>query len=76
VASIVLAANREALAQTLSLVIASQLVFGLAIDRLSASSALWPRVRSQGSLAKGVGLVKVVGALLILTGGVLVVRAQ
>jgi uncharacterized membrane protein YdcZ (DUF606 family) len=34
--TIVLAANRAGLAQTLSLVIASQLVFGLAIDRLGA----------------------------------------
>ena len=65
VASIVLAANRGGLAQTLSLVIASQLVFGLAIDRLGVS----------GTVAQGVGLLKVLGVALILAGGVLVVRA-
>ena len=53
------------LAQTLSLVIASQLVFGLAIDRLGVS----------GTVAQGVGLLKVLGVALILAGGVLVVRA-
>ncbi len=65
VASIVLAANRGGLAQTLSLVIASQLVFGLAIDRLGVF----------GPVAQGVGLLKVLGVLLILAGGILVVRA-
>ena len=64
-AGIVLAANRGGLAQTLSLVIASQLVFGLTIDRLG--------VLSPG--AQDVGLLKVVGVLLILAGGVLVVRS-
>ena len=65
VGSIVLAANRGGLAQTLSLVIASQLVFGLAIDRLGVF----------GPVAQGVGLLKVFGLLLIVAGGVLVVRA-
>jgi transporter family-2 protein len=64
-ASIVLAANRGALAQTISLVIASQLVFGLVIDRLGVF----------GPVAQGVGLLKVLGVLLILVGGILVVRA-
>jgi bacterial/archaeal transporter family-2 protein len=64
-ASIVLAANRGGLAQTLSLVIASQLVFGLTIDRLSVF----------GPVAQGVGVLKVLGVLLILAGGILVVRA-
>jgi transporter family-2 protein len=64
-ASIVLAANRGGLAQTLSLVIASQLIFGLTIDRLGVF----------GPVAQGVGLLKVLGVLLILAGGILVVRA-
>jgi len=63
--SIVVAANRGGLAQTLSLVIASQLVFGLAIDRLGVF----------GPVAQGIGALKVLGVALILTGGVLVVRA-
>jgi transporter family-2 protein len=65
VASIVLAANRGGLAQTLSLVIASQLVFGLAIDRLGVF----------GSAAQGIGVLKILGIALILVGGVLVVRS-
>ncbi len=64
-AAIVLAANRGGLAQTLSLVIASQLIFGLTIDRLGVF----------GPVAQGVGLLKVLGVLLILAGGILVVRA-
>jgi transporter family-2 protein len=63
--SIVLAANRGGLAQTLSLVIATQLVFGLVIDRLGVF----------GPLAQSVGLLKILGVLLILIGGILVVRA-
>lgn len=63
--SIVVAANRAGLAQTLSLVIASQLVFGLAIDRLGVF----------GPAAQGIGALKVLGIALILAGGVLVVRA-
>ena len=65
VGSILLAANRGGLAQTLSLVIASQLAFGLAIDRLGLF----------GPVAQGVGLLKVFGVLLIVAGGVLVVRS-
>jgi bacterial/archaeal transporter family-2 protein len=65
VGSIVLAANRGGLAQTLSLVIAAQLVFSLAIDRLGVF----------GPIAQSVGLLKIVGVLLILVGGILVVRA-
>jgi bacterial/archaeal transporter family-2 protein len=64
-ASIVLAANRGGLAQTLSLVIASQLVFGLAVDRLGVF----------GPTAQSLGLLKILGVLLILAGGILVVRA-
>ncbi len=63
-AGIVLAANRGGLAQTLSLVIASQLVFGLAIDRLGVF----------GPVAQEVGLFKLLGVVLILAGGILVVR--
>jgi bacterial/archaeal transporter family-2 protein len=63
-ASIVLAANRGGLAQTLSLVIGSQLAFGLAIDRMGVF----------GPAAQGVGLLKILGVLLILAGGILVVR--
>jgi bacterial/archaeal transporter family-2 protein len=65
VGSIVLAANRGGLAQTLSLVIATQLAFGLAIDRLGIF----------GPIAQSLGLLKVVGVILILIGGILVVRA-
>ncbi len=65
VGSIVLAANRGGLAQTLSLVIASQLAFSLAIDRLGVF----------GPIAQSVELLKILGVLLILVGGILVVRA-
>ncbi len=64
-ASVVLAANRGGLAQTLSLVIGSQLVFGLAIDRLGVF----------GPTAQSVGHLRVLGVLLILAGGIMVVRA-
>jgi transporter family-2 protein len=64
-ASIVLAANRGGLAQTISLVIASQLVFGLAVDRLGVF----------GPVAQSLGGLKILGVLLILAGGILVVRA-
>jgi uncharacterized membrane protein YdcZ (DUF606 family) len=64
-ASIVLAANRGGLAQTISLVIASQLVFGLAIDQLGVF----------GPTAQEIGVLKVLGIALILAGGILVVRA-
>ena len=63
--TIVLAANRAGLAQTLSLVIASQLVFGLAIDRIGVF----------GPAAQELGILKILGIALILAGGVLVVRA-
>ncbi len=63
-ASIVLAANRGGLAQTLSLVVGSQLAFGLAIEQMGVF----------GPVAQGVGLLKVLGVLLILAGGILVVR--
>jgi len=63
--TIVLAANRAGLAQTLSLVISSQLVFGLAIDRLGAF----------GPAAQELGTLKILGIALIVVGGVLVVRA-
>ena len=64
-ASVVLAANRGGLAQTLSLVIGSQLVFGLAVDRLGVF----------GPAAQSVGHLKALGVLLILAGGIMVVRA-
>jgi bacterial/archaeal transporter family-2 protein len=63
--TIVLAANRAGLAQTLSLVIASQLAFGLAIDRVGVF----------GPAAQELGTLKILGIALILAGGVLVVRA-
>lgn len=63
-AAIVLGSNRGGLAQTLSLVIASQLGLGLAIDRLGLL----------GPAAQSVSTLKVLGVLLILTGGILVVR--
>jgi bacterial/archaeal transporter family-2 protein len=63
--TIVLAANRAGLAQTLSLVIASQLVFGLAIDRVGVF----------GPAAQELETLKILGIALILAGGVLVVRA-
>jgi bacterial/archaeal transporter family-2 protein len=63
-AAIVLAANRAGLAQTLSLLIGSQLMVGLLVDRLGFFG---PTVQSVGSL-------KVLGVLLVLVGGVLVVR--
>ena len=64
-AAIVVAAGRAGLAQTLSLVIASQLVAGLLIDRTGLF----------GPAAADFGLVKVLGVALILAGGVLVVRS-
>src|SRR5215207_3558109 len=63
--SIVLAANRGGLAQTLSLVIASQLVFGPVIDRLGVF----------GPAAQGIGVLNLLGIALILSGGILFVRA-
>jgi bacterial/archaeal transporter family-2 protein len=65
VASIVVAANRAGLAQTVSLVIAAQLAFGLGLDRLGVF----------GPAAQEIGALKLVGITLILTGGLLVIRA-
>ena len=62
--AIVLAAGRAGLAQTLSLVIASQLIAGLLIDRTGLF----------GPAAADFGLPKVLGVALILVGGLLVVR--
>jgi len=62
--AIVLAAGRAGLAQTLSLVIASQLIVGLLIDRTGLF----------GPDAADFGLLKVLGVALVLVGGVLVVR--
>ncbi len=58
------AASRGGIAQTLSLVIASQLILGLVIDRLGLV----------GSDFQEIGLLKVLGVALILAGGILVVR--
>ncbi len=63
-AAIVVAAGRAGLAQTLSLVIASQLLAGLLIDRTGLF----------GPAAADLGLIKVLGVALVLIGGVLVVR--
>jgi transporter family-2 protein len=62
--AIVLAAGRAGLAQTLSLVIASQLIAGLLIDRTGLF----------GPAAADFGLLKVLGVALVLVGGVLLVR--
>ena len=63
-AAIVLAAGRAGLAQTLSLVIASQLIAGLLIDR---TGVFGPQAADFGGL-------KVLGVALVLLGGILVVR--
>jgi len=63
-AAIVVAAGRAGLAQTLSLVIASQLIAGLLIDRTGLF----------GPAAADFGLLKVLGVALVLIGGILVVR--
>ena len=63
-AAIVLAAGRAGLAQTLTLVIASQLIVGLLIDRTGLF----------GPAAADFGPLKVLGVALVLVGGVLVVR--
>ena len=62
--SIVLAANQGGIARTLLLVIASQLIAGLVIDR----SGIF------GEVAQGLGLAKIAGIALILAGGILLVR--
>ena len=63
--AIVLSAGRAGLAQTLSLVIASQLIAGLLIDRTGLF----------GQAAADFGPLKVLGVALILIGGILVVRS-
>jgi bacterial/archaeal transporter family-2 protein len=62
--SIVLAANEGGIARTLSLVIASQLIASLFIDR----SGLF------GEAAQQIGPARIVGIALIVAGGVLLVR--
>jgi transporter family-2 protein len=63
VGAIAIAAAEGGVARALSLVIASQLVFGLVLDALGVFGG-----------APDVGLLKVLGVVLIITGGVLVVR--
>ena len=64
-AALVLAARQAGLAQTLSLLIGSQLLTGLLIDRMGLFDP---------AAVHDIGLLKVLGVLLILGGGVLVVR--
>ena len=63
VGAIAIAASQGGVARALSLVIASQLVFGLILD----ASGVFGN-------APDVGLLKVLGVILIVAGGVLVVR--
>jgi transporter family-2 protein len=63
-AAIVLSARLEGLGQTLSLLIASQLLVGLLVDRVGLF----------GPTVQEISLPKVVGVVLVLAGGVLVVR--
>jgi bacterial/archaeal transporter family-2 protein len=63
VGAIAIAAAQGGVARALSLVIASQLVFGLLLDALGVFGG-----------APDVGLLKVLGVVLIIAGGVLVVR--
>jgi len=63
-ASIVLAANQGGIARTLSLVIASQLIAGLLIDR----SGIF------GEAVQQIGPARIAGIALILAGGILLVR--
>ena len=62
--SIVLAAGHGGVARTLSLVIASQLIAGLVVDRAGLL----------GAAPQEIGTSKILGIALILIGGVLVVR--
>ena len=64
-AAIVLSARATGLGQTLSLLIASQLLVGLLVDRAGLFGA---------SVVQDLSAAKVVGAALIVVGGVLVVR--
>lgn len=63
--SIVLAAGQGGVARTVSLVIASQLLAGLVVDRIGLL----------GPAFQQIGAAKVLGMILILIGGVLVVRS-
>jgi transporter family-2 protein len=63
-AAIVLAARQAGLAQTLSLLIASQLLVALLVDRVGFF----------GPAVQDIGPLKVLGVLLVLVGGILVVR--
>jgi transporter family-2 protein len=63
VGAIAIAAAQGGVARALSLVIASQLVFGLILDALGVFGG-----------APDVGALKVLGVALIIAGGVLVVR--
>lgn len=63
-AAIVLSARMAGLGQTLSLLIASQLLVGLLVDRVGLF----------GAAVQDLSVLKVVGVVLILIGGVLVVR--
>ena len=62
--AITLAAGRAGLAQTLSLVVGVQLLAGLAIDRVGLF----------GPAVADIGPLKVLGVVLVVAGGVLVVR--
>ena len=61
----VLAAGQGGVARTLSLVIASQLISGLVVDRIGLL----------GAISQEIGASKAVGTALILIGGVLMVRS-
>jgi transporter family-2 protein len=63
-AAIVVAARQAGLAQALSLLIASQLLVGLLVDRMGLF----------GPAAQDFGALKVLGVVLVLVGSVLVVR--
>jgi bacterial/archaeal transporter family-2 protein len=63
--SIVLAAGYGGVARTLSLVIASQLIAGLVVDRVGLL----------GAASQEIGASKILGIALILVGGVLVIRS-
>ncbi len=63
-AAIVVAARQAGLAQALSLLIGSQLLVGLLVDRMGLF----------GPAAQDFGPLKVLGVLLVVAGGVLVIR--
>lgn len=64
VGAIAFSAGQGGVARALSLVIASQLLFGLVLDALGLF----------GAGAQGVSLARAIGVVLILVGGILVVR--